>query len=188
VAAVRFDDRAISDGVVALRAFSAADAPALARIWRDPAIRARNGVPAASEEAALAWVATTRERAAAGEAWEWAIVDVGSSTLAGRRALKRIDRERGRAEAASWVAPEFRGRRFAARSLWLAAGFGFSQGLRWVYARCEVDNEAALRGLRAAGMRYDGLQRDHAVSNRGERVDMHLFGLGPEQLAAARSS
>src|SRR5689334_14411519 len=90
----------LSDGVVRLRAFEPADASALARIWADPAIRARNEVPAPSEAAARAWIERCAERAAAGEAWEWAIL-AASGELAGRRALKEIDWERGRAIAAS---------------------------------------------------------------------------------------
>src|SRR5665213_2589062 len=82
---------ALSDGVVNLRAFTEADAPALAAIWRDPDIRAHNDVPEPAEEAARAWVARSAARAAGGEAWEWAIVDAGSGELAGRRALKEID-------------------------------------------------------------------------------------------------
>jgi RimJ/RimL family protein N-acetyltransferase len=90
----------LSDGVVRLRPFSERDAPALAVIWRDPSIRARNEVPEPSEAAACEWVARSAARAAAGEAWEWAIVDAGPDELAGRLALKRIDWEQRRAEAA----------------------------------------------------------------------------------------
>ena len=175
----------LSDGVVSLRAFSVSDASALAVIWSDPAIRARNTVPEPSAEAALDWVVGVNARAASGEAWEWAIVDATSSALAGRRALKRIDWERGRAEAASWVAPAFRGRRFAARSLRLAAAFGFSRGLREIYAECETDNEAAQRSVIAAGMRQEGILRAHGISNAGEAVDMCAFVMGPQDLAAA---
>lgn len=175
----------LSDGVVSLRPFAASDAPALAAIWGDPAIRARNTVPEPSLEAARSWVAETHARATSGEAWEWAIVDAATSALAGRRALKRIDWARGRAEAASWVAPAFRGRRFAARSLRSAAAFGFSRGLREIYAECEADNLAAHRSVVAAGMRREGVLPAHAVSNAGETVDMCAFAMGPQDLAAA---
>lgn len=109
------------DGVVCLRPFAAKDAAALATIWLDPRIGARNTVPEPSQAAASDWVAGHAAKEATGDAWEWAIVDAATDRLAGRRALKNIRWEPRRAEAACWVAAEFRGRRFAARSLRLVA-------------------------------------------------------------------
>ena len=120
-AAIPLSVPTLTDGVVQLRAFSADDASALAVIWKDPAIRARNRIPEPSEDAAREWVKHAAARAGAGEAWEWAIVDATSGELAGRRALKEIDWEQRRAVAASWLDPRHRGKRFAARSLRLAA-------------------------------------------------------------------
>jgi RimJ/RimL family protein N-acetyltransferase len=176
----------LSDGVVRLRAFEGRDAPALAAIWRDPAIRARNEVPEPDEEAARAWVVRSEARAAAGEAWEWAIVDAGTQELAGRQALKEIDWVHRRAVAAVWVAPQFRGRRFAARALRLAAGHAFERGLVRIHAESETDNEASFRSLVAAGMRHEGTLRAHFVTDAGVPLDLHVLGMLPEDLAAAR--
>jgi RimJ/RimL family protein N-acetyltransferase len=173
----------LADGVVRLRAFSEDDAPALADIWRDPAIRARNRVPEPSAQAARAWVARSAALAAAREAWEWAIVDVASGELAGRRALKDIDWRRRRATAACWVAPRFRGRHFAARSLRLAATHAFAHGMARIQAECDIDNQASLRSVVAAGMRHEGTVRAAYVSEAGVPVDQHVFGLLPEDLA-----
>jgi RimJ/RimL family protein N-acetyltransferase len=175
----------LSDGVVQLRAFSDQDASALAAIWRDPAIRARNEVPEPSEEAAREWVARSAARAAAGEAWEWAIVDAGTNALAGRRALKAISWTQRRAVAASWVAPRARGRHFAARSLRLAAAHAFAHGLVRIHAECDTDNEVAFRSLVAAGMRHEGTLRAYFVSAAGVPVDQHVLGMLPEDLASA---
>jgi RimJ/RimL family protein N-acetyltransferase len=175
----------LSDGVVSLRAFVADDAPQLAWIWRDPTIRVRNTVPEATEDAAREWVARTQERAAAREAWEWAIVDPRSGKLAGRRALKEISWSERRAEAATWVAPLFRGRRFAARSLRLAAGHAFAHGLVRIHAECDTDNEASLRSMLAAGMRHEGTLRAYFIDESGTPRDQHVFSLLPEDLAAA---
>jgi RimJ/RimL family protein N-acetyltransferase len=185
MAAGPLDLPALSDGVVYMRAFAEEDAPALAAIWRDPAIRARNDVPEPSEEAARAWVARSAARAAAGEAWEWAIVDAASGELAGRRALKQIDWAQRRAVAATWVSPRFRGRHFAARSLRLAAVHAFANGLVRIHAECETDNEASFRSLLAAGMRHEGTLRAHFVPAVGAPVDMHVFGMLPGDLAGA---
>jgi len=161
---------ALSDGVVLLRAFSETDAPALAATWADPAIRARNSVPEPSEDAAREWVASRGD-------WEWAIVDVATGEVAGRRALKDVDWERRRAEAACWVAPWARGRRFAARSLRLAAAHAFAHGLAAIDAECETDNQAAFGSLVVTGLRQ--------VGTRHEPPAVHVFELLPEDLAAA---
>jgi RimJ/RimL family protein N-acetyltransferase len=177
----------LTDGVVELRAFCRDDGPALAAIWTDPEIRARNTVPEPTEEAAREWVARSAARAAAGEAWEWAIVDASSGELAGRRALKEIDWRHRRAVAACWVAPRFRGRRFAGRSLRLAAAHAFSEGMVRIHAEIEVDNEASMRSALAAGMRHEGTLRASFVSDTGEPVDQHVLGMLPEDLASAQA-
>lgn len=174
----------LSDGVVLLRPFCEQDARALAAIWRDPDIRTHNEVPEPSEEAALRWVALSAARAAAAEAWEWAIVDAATGALAGRIALKDIDWAHRHALAAYWVAARARGNRFAARSLRLAAAHAFENGLLRIQAECEVDNEPSLRCLVAAGMRHEGTLRAHFISASGAAVDAHVFGLLPEDLAA----
>jgi len=175
----------LSDGVVQLRAFAQEDAPALAAIWRDPVIRARNEVPEPDEDAARGWVARVQASVAAGEAWEWAILDARSGELAGRRALKAINWDQRRAIAATWVAPWFRGRRFAARSLRLAAAHAFENGLVRIHAECETDNEASLRSMLAAGMRREGTLRAYFISDRGVPMDLHVLGMLPEDLAGA---
>ena len=175
----------LSDGVVYLRPFVEADATALVDIWGDPMIRSRNTVPEASEEAALEWIAGHATTLASGVAWEWALVDAATNALAGRRALKGINWGQGRASAACWVAPGFRGRQFAARSLRLAAAHAFAQGLVRVQAECEADNEASLRSVRTAGMRHEGTLRSFFVSNAGAHVDAEMFGLLVDDLANA---
>ncbi len=172
-AAIPLSVPTLTDGVVQLRAFSADDAPALAVIWTDPAIRARK------------WVKHAAARAGAGEAWEWAIVDATSGELAGRRALKEIDWEQRRAVAASWLDPRHRGKRFAARSLRLAAAHAFAHGIVRLHAECDVDNEASFRSLLAAGMRYEGTLRSYLMSPAGVPIDQHVLGMLPQDLADA---
>ncbi|MFZ0322658.1 MAG: GNAT family protein, partial [Actinomycetes bacterium] len=137
------------------------------------------------EDAALHWIAGHAAKVASGEAWEWALVDVQTNRLAGRRALKGISWRHGRASAACWVAPKFRGRQFAARSLRLAAAHAFGLGLVRVQAECEADNVASLRSVRSAGMRHEGTLRSFFVSNDGACVDAEMFGLLADDLAAA---
>lgn len=175
----------LSDGVVCLRPFVLTDAKALSAIWADPLIRARNGVPEPSGEAALRWVADRAARAAAGDAWEWAIVDAATGQLAGRRALKNLEWEHRRVAAACWIAPGFRGRQFAARSLRLAAAYAFAQGIIRVQAECEADNEASIRSVIAAGMRHEGTLRAYFMSNAGAPMDAQMFGMVADDLSTA---
>jgi RimJ/RimL family protein N-acetyltransferase len=175
----------LSDGIVVMRPFAATDADALVEIWRDPSIRLRNTVPEPTAEAAATWIATRADGTASDDVWEWALVDSATNALAGRRALKGIDQRLGRAEAASWVAPEFRGRQFAARSLRLAAAHAFSFGLVRIQAACESDNEASQRSLRSAGMRHEGTLRSFFVSNAGSHVDAEMYSLLPDDLVHA---
>ena len=184
-AAIPLSVPTLTDGVVQLRAFSADDASALAVIWKDPAIRARNRIPEPSEDAAREWVKHAAARAGAGEAWEWAIVDATSGELAGRRALKEIDWEQRRAVAASWLDPRHRGKRFAARSLRLAAAHAFAHGIVRLHAECDVDNEASFRSLLAAGMRHEGTLRSYLMSPAGVPIDQHVLGMVPQDLADA---
>jgi len=184
-AAIPLSVPTLTDGVVQLRAFSVDDAPALAVIWTDPAIRARNRIPEPSEDAAREWVKHAAARAGAGEAWEWAIVDATSGELAGRRALKEIEWEQRRAVAASWLDPRHRGKRFAARSLRLAAAHAFAHGIVRLHAECDVDNEASFRSLLAAGMRHEGTLRSYLMSPAGVPIDQHVLGMVPQDLADA---
>jgi RimJ/RimL family protein N-acetyltransferase len=185
MAAVGSDLPKLSDGVVCLRPFSADDAEVLAIIWSDPTIRARISVPEPSEDAALDWVTGRAALAAAGEAWEWAIVDAATDRLAGRRGLKNIRWEHRHAHAACWVAAEFRGRQFAARSLRLAAAHAFAMGIVRVQAACEKDNAASIRSVLAAGMHHEGTLRSYLISNAGVPVDAEMFGLTSDDLVEA---
>ena len=175
----------LSDGLVVMRPFGATDADALVEIWRDPAIRLRNTVPEPTVEAATAWIAARVGDPAPHDVWEWALADTATQSLAGRRALKGIDWRTGRAEAASRVAPQFRGRQFAARSLRLAAEYAFARGLVRIQAACEVDNEASQRSLQSAGMRHEGTLRSFFVSNDGRHVDAEMYSLLAHDLTHA---
>jgi RimJ/RimL family protein N-acetyltransferase len=175
----------LTDGVVTLRAFLESDAHALAEIWADETIRARNTVPEATVEAARAWVGRSAAMAAAGEGWEWAIVDASSNELTGRRALKRVDWVSRSAVAATWVATGWRGKQFAARSLRLAAAHAFAAGIVRIQAECDIDNEASLRSVLAAGMRHEGTLRAYYVKSDGTTVDQHVLGMLATDLASA---
>jgi len=175
----------LSDGTVRLRPFVPADADALLSIWSDPEIRKRNTVHDLSSDAARAWVADRAALAAAGLAWEWAITDAATGQLVGRRSIKEINWTESRAVSGAWVAPAFRGRRFAPRSLRLSAGHAFANGMVRIQVDCEADNTASIRSALAAGARHEGTLRDYWVTNDGLRATVETFSLLPTDLATA---
>jgi ribosomal-protein-alanine N-acetyltransferase len=176
----------LSDGIVLLRPFTAEDAGVLVEIWQDAEIQQRNSLPAAlTPDAARAWVADKLALARDGLAWEWAITDAVTGELAGRRAIKELNWHDCRAVCSVFVAAKFRGRRFAARSLRLAAAHAFDSGMRRVQADCEADNIASIRSVIAAGMRHEGTLRDYFRANDGRQVTAETFSLLPTDLASA---
>ncbi len=176
----------LSDGVVLLRPFVPEDADALACIWRDPEIQRRNTLPAAlTVDAAQAWITDKLALGHDGLAWEWAITDAATGEMAGRRAIKELNWKDCRAVCSVFVAAKFRGRRFAARSLRLAAAHAFETGMVRIQADCEADNAASIRSVIAAGMQHEGTLRDYFVANDGRHVDAVTFSLLPADLAAA---
>lgn len=176
----------LSDGVVLLRPFVPEDADALVDIWQDREIQRRNSLPAAlTTDAARLWVADKLALARDGVAWEWAITDAVTGELAGRRAIKELNWHDRRAVCSVFVAAKFRGRRFAARSLRLAAGHAFSSGMVRVQADCEADNVASIGSVLAAGMQHEGTLRDYFRANDGRQVTAETFSLLPTDLASA---
>lgn len=180
------DVAVLSDGVVLLRPFLPEDADALLNIWRDREIQRRNSLPASlTTDAARAWVADKLALVRDGLAWEWAITDAVTGELAGRRAIKELNWQDRRAVCSVFVAAKFRGRRFAARSLRLAAGHVFDSGMVRVQADCEADNAASIRSVLAAGMQHEGTLRDYFRANDGRQVTAETFSLLPTDLASA---
>ncbi len=174
----------LTDGVVMMRLFEAADARRLAEILADPAIQSRNHVaPPGDQPGALAWIQEGLDDLRAGVRCEWAVCDARTGMLAGRRAVK-IERGRHRrAGTGSWMAAEARGRRFAPRSARLAASWAFQKwGVQRIAAECDVDNLSSYRALQAAGFAHDGVLRSYAVAADGGRRDQHTFSLLPADL------
>jgi RimJ/RimL family protein N-acetyltransferase len=162
------------------------DADALVEIWQDPDIQQRNSLPAElTPEAARAWVADKLAMARDGLAWEWAITDSATDELVGRRAIKELNWHNRRGVCSVFVAAKFRGRRFAARSLRLAAAHAFDSGMSRVQADCEADNAASIRSVLVAGMQHEGTLRDYFRANDGRQVTAETFSLLPSDLASA---
>ena len=176
----------LSDGEVVLRPFVPEDADALVSIWQDPEIQRRNTVPSPlTRDAAQAWITDKLALARDGLAWEWAITEAATGELAGRRAIKELNWPDRRAVSSVFVARRFRGRRFAPRSLRLAAAHAFNTGMVRVQADCEADNAASIRSVVAAGMKHEGTLRDYFRTNDGRHATVETFSMLPADLTAA---
>lgn len=148
-----------SDGVIALRRWQAADAPALARICRDPEIQRWTLVPGDYDlQAARDFLASADAGWRDGSLVALAIVAAGDpATVLGAVGLGRRDRAAESAEAGYWVAPEARRRGVATGGLELLTAWAFGTlGLRRLELHVMAGNVASERVARRAGYRRTG--------------------------------
>jgi ribosomal-protein-alanine N-acetyltransferase len=120
---------------------------------------------------------------AAGRSISLTVTEPGSDAAVGGIDVHSLDWSDARAELALWLAPQVRGRGYAARALRLAAGWLFSAcGLQRVQFMTETDNEAMLAAGRAAGFHYEGVLRGYA-REPGARRDLAVMSLLPADLS-----
>jgi [ribosomal protein S5]-alanine N-acetyltransferase len=118
----------LGDGVVTLRAWTEADAPAIEPVCGDPAVCQFTNVPLVySAEMARAWIARHHERRRAGEAAVFAIVGDDDGRVLGNAILLRFDWEARVGEIGYWLLPAARGRGAATRAAALLAAWAFDE-------------------------------------------------------------
>jgi RimJ/RimL family protein N-acetyltransferase len=146
-------DPPLTDGVVALRAMTLDDVPAITRACQDPEIPRWTLVPSPYTEAdARSFVCGLDAVHAAGRALSLAVVEAPSGPLLGVAGLAVVDAERRRAEVGYWVAAWARGRGVAARALRLVSAHAFAVlGLEVLHALVDRENGASQAVARAAG-------------------------------------
>jgi RimJ/RimL family protein N-acetyltransferase len=146
----------------------------------DPTLHARLGLPRPPSGAELG---RRNERAAAERAAGYSvyltILAPGSDICRGQLNVQQVDWEDRRAEAAIWVAPDFRGRGLASDALRLTSDWLFAScGLERLELLAEPDNAAMINAAKAAGLVLEGVLRAYA-RDRGRRVDMAILSLLP---------
>jgi RimJ/RimL family protein N-acetyltransferase len=154
VPALALPDPPLSDGVIALRAWTPADVPALVEACQDPAIPRWTLVPspytAADAHSYLQRVAAGWD---AGAGASLAIVDAadGDAPL-GAVGLNAIDWDHRAADVGYWIAAPARGRGVATRAVELVAGWAFGTlGIERLELRAHEDNTASQAVARRAG-------------------------------------
>ena len=159
---------ALGDGVVRLRLWGAADAPALAAAWADPEVRRHAAVPEpAGVDRARRWIAGQQQRRAAGLALDLVISPVaGPAEVAGEVGLGPIDWSRATAEVGFWVGERHRGQGLAARAVILLAD--------WVLGT----RDTAMPAVGPGHLRLDTLIARIAPANAASAAVVEAAGFG----------
>lgn len=160
----------LGDDRIRLRAWSPADAPALAAAWAEPDISRWTAVPGGAGAAgvgadrAARWIAGEAERRRAGVALDLVVSPADGDAVWGEVGLAPIDWARRTAEIGFWIAPEVRGRGHARRAVGLLTGWALDHlALDRLVALVDPANVAAARAAGGAGLQ----PRGHLADGRG---------------------
>ena len=142
----------------------------------DPYVSATGTLPvAAGEEEALAWVERQQGRHREGKGFSFTIEEQASGLAVGHCGLWLQHLSDGYASAGYAVAPECRGRGFAADALAALTAFGWSlPGLERIELFIEPWNTASIRTAVRAGYAPAGARRNYPLAG-GERRDMRVY-------------
>lgn len=162
---------------LALRAFTALDAPAVVALASDAEVaRYLLNVPHPyPPELAGAWIATHADAWLAGAGPTWAITRAAGGDVLGSISLRWVARDR-RAELGYWLGRAHWGHGFAVEAARAAVDWAFaSLEVGRVHAQHLGGNERSARVLRAVGMQPEGVRRQH-LRKGGILHDVHLYG------------
>jgi RimJ/RimL family protein N-acetyltransferase len=172
-----FPDPPLTDGVVRLRPWTVADAPAIAACCQDPEIPRWTEVPSPYDDNdACAFIAKAEQARLAGEELSLAVTDAESGELLGAIGMRLASTDR-RADVGYWVAAPARGRGTAARAVRLLSGWAF-EALDAQRAQVVAHplNEASQRVALRAGFEREGLVPDYQF-RKGVWEDRVVFSL-----------
>lgn len=151
----------LGDGVVRLRPWQAADAPALATAWSDPAVARWSAPPAArSLVDARRWIDGTPVLRDRGLSLDLVIAGIGARPeVLGEVGLASFDDDGG-AQIGYWIAAPHRRHGHATRAVRLLATWAVRHlGLQRVMAEVDPANRASVGVVRRAGFRAESPTR-----------------------------
>ena len=151
----------LGDGVVRLRPWQAADAPALVAAWSDPAVVRWSAPPSArSLVDARRWIDGTPRLRERGLSLDLVIAGIGARPeVLGEVGLANFDDDGG-AEIGFWIGAGHRGKGHATRAVRLLATWAVHHlGLRRVVAEVDPANGASVGVARRAGFRAESPHR-----------------------------
>jgi RimJ/RimL family protein N-acetyltransferase len=169
-------DPPLTDGVVALRAWSDTDAAAIAAMMEEPEIAQWTQAPSPYREGdAIQWLALHPALRRRGEELPLAVVDVQSGELAGSISVRF--RGEGRGEFGYLLAANARGRGLGTRALRMFAEWTFeTHAVDRLEVLVQPDNTRSLAMAERAGFVREGVLRAYKPV-RGRRVDMVMLAL-----------
>lgn len=147
----------------------------------DPEIVRSTSIPSPYKRAdAEAFLATSREGLANGDAFSLVVVNALTDELVGTILL--VIAGQGVGEVGYWTSPEARGSGYASRATRLISEWGIrSRGLERIHLLTFPDNVASGRVAEKAGFVREGVLRSYRAI-RGERRDLVSFSLLPSDL------
>jgi RimJ/RimL family protein N-acetyltransferase/GrpB-like predicted nucleotidyltransferase (UPF0157 family) len=174
---ISFPDPPLSDGVVTLRPWAAADAIDIVDCCRDPEIPRWTHVPSPyGREDAQLFLAESERSRLRGEELSLAVTDADDDGLLGAIGVRPGVGDRG-AEIGYWVAAQARRRGTATRALRLLAEWALrTLGAERVQVVAHPLNEASQRAALRAGFRREGLLRKYQF-RKGAWEDRVAFSL-----------
>lgn len=179
--AIELPHEPLSDRVVALRRWRAADAPAIAAAVQDPEIPRWTMVPASyTEDDAVMYLAVQVRDEQAGTGAHFAVVDAPDGPLLGAISLLRFDWAHSNAEIGYWAAAEARGRGAMTRAVRLVTAWGFAGlGLMRIAIQAAPENPASQRVAERAGFTREGIKRS-AHGGKDGRHDLVVYARLPD--------
>lgn len=148
-----------------LRPLDMSDAPQMQTLASDYTIAAMTlSTPHPyPEDAAQAFIASTKEQLETGVAYVFAIVPHTASALVGVVGIHPQPAHQ-RAELGYWMGSLYRGSGYMTEAVKRVMRFGFEDlRLNRIYAACYAENIASKRVMQKAGMVYEGRLRQHFI-------------------------
>jgi RimJ/RimL family protein N-acetyltransferase len=172
-------DPPLTDDRVTLRAWHAADVPAIVAMCRDPEVIRFTSVPVPYDaDDARLWLDLHPARLAAGDGAAFAITEGDDDRPVGSIGV-RVLHDQGSAETGYHVVEEARGRGLATAALRLIAGWTFAVlPVARLQLTTHLDNPASQRVAEKAGFQREGVLRAWAEQH-GARVDLVMWSLLP---------
>jgi RimJ/RimL family protein N-acetyltransferase len=169
----------LEDGSVRLRLAAERDIPEVLIAYQDdPELHRQLGELRPPSGAELGRRAESAEAdRIAGRNLTMTIVEGEEDTCRGQISVHHVDWENGRAELGVWVAPGWRGRELARRSLALVGGWLLSEGgLERVQILTRPDNGRMIAAGEGAGFAFEGVLRANRL-RPGGRADEAVLSL-----------
>jgi RimJ/RimL family protein N-acetyltransferase len=163
---------------VTLREYSDNDAMLVLSVVQDPLIPLITTVPATGCMTDIqTYIERQRRRASNGDGFQFVVVDNASGVAVGQAGITFRDQNHERASIGYWIAPRFRGHRYATEALRTLVDWAFrSLAVDRLELYAEPWNAASWRTAEAIGFAREGLlRRWERVGS--ERRDMYMYSL-----------